>query len=244
MEVRSLYRYARISPLKARDVAREIQGLPVSHALDILTFTPRKAALLIGKTLKSALANAENNHNLAVDGLVVKEAVVNDGPTFKRFKPRARGSAGAIRKRTSHITIVLTDDSATEEPKEKAKSKKTAKKAAKAVEQAPAPAPEVETEEAPAAAPPANLGRVYDSAPDQIDDLKQISGVGPQLEEKLHGFGVYQFAQIAEWGEEQVAAFDDLLNFKGRIERDNWIEQATGFAAGDGGEATSEGEEA
>ncbi len=110
MEVRSLYRYARISPLKARDVAREIQGLPVSTALDVLTFTPRKAAFLIGKTLKSALANAENNHDLAVDTLVVKEAVVNSGPTFKRFKPRARGSAGPIRKRTSHITIVLTDE--------------------------------------------------------------------------------------------------------------------------------------
>ncbi len=110
MEVRSLYRYARISPLKARDVAREIQGMPVSEALDVLTFTPRKAAFLVGKTLKSALANAENNHELEVDSLVVKEAVVDDGPMFKRFKPRARGSAGPIRKRTSHITIVLTDE--------------------------------------------------------------------------------------------------------------------------------------
>ena len=110
MEVRSLYRYARISPLKARDVAREIQGMPVSDALDVLTFTPRKAAFLIGKTLKSALANAENNHDLSVDSLTVKEAVVNDGPTLKRFKARARGSAAPIRKRTCHITIVLTDD--------------------------------------------------------------------------------------------------------------------------------------
>jgi large subunit ribosomal protein L22 len=110
MEVSSHYRYARISPLKARDVAREIQGMPVSVALDVLSFTPRKAAHLIGKTLKSALANAENNHELAVDGLVVKEAVVNSGPVFKRYKPRARGSAGPIRKRTSHISIVLTDE--------------------------------------------------------------------------------------------------------------------------------------
>ena len=110
MEVSSHYRYARISPLKARDVAREIQGMPVSAALDVLSFTPRKAAQLIGKTLKSALANAENNHELAVDGLVVKEAVVNSGPVFKRYKPRARGSAGPIRKRTSHISIVLTDE--------------------------------------------------------------------------------------------------------------------------------------
>ena len=72
MEVRSVYKSARVSPKKARDVAREIQGLPVSDALDTLTFTPRKAAFLIGKTLKSAIANAENNHELDAEKLVVK----------------------------------------------------------------------------------------------------------------------------------------------------------------------------
>lgn len=235
MEVRSLTKYARILPLKARNVASEIQGLPVSDALNILTFTPRKAAYLrIGKTLKSSLANAENNHELAVDGLVVKEAVVNDGPMFKRFKPRARGSAGAIRKRTSHITIILTDNVL--EPKVKTKSdtpKKAKKDASKAAPVIAEPAAEAAAA-ADKAVAPANLGRVYETAPDQIDDLKQISGVGPQLEEKLHGFGVYQFAQITKWGEEQVVAFNDLLNFKGRIERDNWIEQAGALAAGNG----------
>src|SRR5215210_2338298 len=110
MEVRSTYRYAKISPFKAREVTREIQGLPVSAALDIVAFSPKKAAGLIAKTLKSAVANAENNANLRVEGLVVREAVVGEGPTFKRFQPRARGSAGPIRKRTSHIRIVLTDE--------------------------------------------------------------------------------------------------------------------------------------
>ena len=155
MEVRSLTKYARISPLKARDVAREIQGLPVSDALDILTFTPRKAAYLIGKTLKSALANAENNHELSVDGLVVKEAVVNDGPMFKRFKPRARGSAGAIRKRTSHITIVLTDDVAAPAPAA-APAKKAKPEPAPAEEPAEVEAPEAEAPvaEAPEAGAP------------------------------------------------------------------------------------------
>ena len=76
MEVRSIYRYAKISPFKVREVTRAIQGLPVSAALDILAFTPKKAAVLINKTLKSAVANAENNANLKVEGLVVKEAVV------------------------------------------------------------------------------------------------------------------------------------------------------------------------
>lgn len=124
MEVRSVYRYARISPKKARDVAREIQGLPVSDALDTLNFTPKKAAFLIGKTLKSAVANAENNHELSADSLHVKEANVCEGPSFRRFKPRARGSASAIKKRTSHIYIILTDEvEAEEKPARESKSK-------------------------------------------------------------------------------------------------------------------------
>jgi large subunit ribosomal protein L22 len=110
MEVRSIHKYARISPFKVREVTREIQGLPVSAALDLLAFTPKKAAFLIGKTLKSAIANAENNANLKSDGLVVKEAVVGEGPTLKRIMARARGSASPILKRTSHIRIVLSDE--------------------------------------------------------------------------------------------------------------------------------------
>ena len=110
MEVRSTYKYARISPFKVREVTREIQGLPVSAALDLLAFTPKKAAFLIGKTLKSAIANAENNANLKPDGLVVKEAIVGEGPTLKRIMARARGSASRILKRTSHIRIVLSDE--------------------------------------------------------------------------------------------------------------------------------------
>ena len=110
MQIKSIYRGARISAFKAREVTREIQGLPVAAALDILTFSPKKAAVLIGKTLKSAVANAENNANLRVDKLVVQEATVGEGPTLKRFQPKARGSAGPIRKRTSHIRIILTDE--------------------------------------------------------------------------------------------------------------------------------------
>lgn len=124
MEVKSTYKYARISPKKARDVARAIQGMPVSDALDALAYTPRKAAQLVGKTLKSAVANAENNHELIADDLTVKEATVGDGPTFKRFKPRARGSAGAIRKRTSHLYIVLTDEEEIPEPRERSSKPK------------------------------------------------------------------------------------------------------------------------
>ena len=152
MEVRSIYKTARVSPKKARDVAREIQGLPVSEALDALTFTPRKAAFLIGKTLKSAIANAENNHELAADKLVVKEANVSSGPSFRRFKPRARGSASAILKRTSHIKIILTDEITIEEKTQRKKSttKKTEAKKSAPKKEKKAPEPE-EIEEAPAA---------------------------------------------------------------------------------------------
>lgn len=110
MQIHSTYKYARISAFKARELTREIQGLPVAAALDIVTFSPKKAAVLVGKTLKSAVANAENNANLRVDSLVVKEATVGEGPTSKRFQPKARGSAGPILKRTSHIRIILTDE--------------------------------------------------------------------------------------------------------------------------------------
>lgn len=110
MDIVSINKFARISPYKAREVTREIQGLPVSAALDLLAFTPRKAAGLVGRTLKSAIANAENNNDLRPDSLRVREAVVNEGPSFRRFRARARGSASPIIKRTSHIKITLTDE--------------------------------------------------------------------------------------------------------------------------------------
>ena len=110
MEIRSVYRGARISAFKARELTREIQGLPASAALDIIAFSPKKAALMVGKTLKSAIANAENNAELKVDTLVVKEATVGEGPTMKRMKTRARGSGSTIRKRTAHIRIILSDE--------------------------------------------------------------------------------------------------------------------------------------
>src|SRR4030081_2147773 len=131
MEVRSILRYAKISPFKVREVTREIQGLPVSAALDLLAFTPKKAAFLIGKTLKSAVANAENNANLKVDGLVVKEAVVGEGPTMKRMMARARERGSRILKRPSHIRIVLTDEIPIETRETRKAKRKQEEKSAK-----------------------------------------------------------------------------------------------------------------
>ena len=137
MQVSSTYRYAKISAFKAREVTRAIQGLPVSAALDLVAFSPKKAAALVNKTLKSAIANAENNANLRVDGLVVKEAIVGEGPTMKRMMARARGSGSRILKRSSHIRIVLTDEIEIKKREKKtARRKKSARtKAAKATKE-------------------------------------------------------------------------------------------------------------
>ncbi len=118
MEKQAISKHVRISPFKAREVARLIQGKTATEALDMVSLIPRKAARLIEKTLKSAIANAENaepskdGQRRSVDRafLVVKEAVIGEGPTQKRFLPKARGSAGRIRKRTSHIRIVVSDN--------------------------------------------------------------------------------------------------------------------------------------
>jgi len=109
MEVKAITKNARISAKKTRDIAREIQGLPVSVAADILKVTPKKAAYLIEKTIKSAIANAEANAQLSAEDLVVKSVMVDEGPTLKRIMPRARGSANPIRKRSAHITVILSD---------------------------------------------------------------------------------------------------------------------------------------
>jgi large subunit ribosomal protein L22 len=152
MQVRSTYRFARISAFKAREVTREIQGLPASDALNLLRFVPKKAAGLVRKTLASAVANAENNNNLNVENLVVQEAVVGEGPTAKRFQPKARGSAGPILKRTSHIRIILTD-----EIEIKRREKRDRRKSKKASSSRPAARKSTrkQTKEAPAAQPKA-----------------------------------------------------------------------------------------
>lgn len=110
MEVRAMTKYVHISPQKASDFSRTIQGKKVVDALAMVELSPRKAARLFGKTLRSALANAENNYELKRESLTVKEAVANPGPMLRRFRPKARGMAGRIRKRTSHFTVVLTDE--------------------------------------------------------------------------------------------------------------------------------------
>ena len=112
MEVQAVTKYVRISPEKARHVARLLQGKSADDAMSIVNLVPRKAARLLGKTLRSAIANAENNNDLRREDLIVKSAEIGTGPIIKRFRTKARGMAGKIRKRTSHFKIVLTDERA------------------------------------------------------------------------------------------------------------------------------------
>ncbi len=108
--VRAQARYVRTSARKARMVCGHIRGKSIPEARAILAFTPREVARDWSKLLESAVANAENNHELLEDDLIVREAYADEGPTIKRFRPRAMGRATPIRKRTSHLTITLTPD--------------------------------------------------------------------------------------------------------------------------------------
>jgi large subunit ribosomal protein L22 len=110
MRVRAVAKRVRVAPQKARLVADLVRGKPVAEALDILNFSNQKSAGLVRKVLESAIANAENNEAADVDELRVGEIFVDQGFTLKRIKPRAKGRADRILKRTSHITVTVTDE--------------------------------------------------------------------------------------------------------------------------------------
>lgn len=109
MESVAKLRFARISPQKARLVADEVRGMQVERALETLQFSTKKAAQIVRKVLESAVANAEHNEGADIDELKVSVIMVDEGPTMKRMKPRARGRADRILKRTSHLTVRVAD---------------------------------------------------------------------------------------------------------------------------------------
>lgn len=110
MQTKATSKYIRISPQKARLVCDQIRGKAVARALEILQFSPKKAAQPIKKTLESAIANAEHNEGADIDDLKIIEICVNEGPTLKRWRARAKGRANTIFKRTSHITVAVGDN--------------------------------------------------------------------------------------------------------------------------------------
>lgn len=109
MQAKAVARTVRIAPRKARLVIDLIRGKDVGEAIAILKHTPKAASPIVEKLIKSAMANAEHNYEMDVNNLVVAQAYVDEGPTLKRYRPRAQGRASAINKRTSHITVVLTE---------------------------------------------------------------------------------------------------------------------------------------
>lgn len=110
MQVHAIAKYAPLSPSKARLIMQDLRGLPVPEALTRLRFTPKPGARIVAKVLASAAANAENNYNLPPDSLRIAALYAGDARTLRRFKARARGRAGEIRRRTSHITVVVAND--------------------------------------------------------------------------------------------------------------------------------------
>ena len=109
METKAIARFVRISPRKARLIMDQVRGKNVGEARKVLMFTPQKAALLVKKVIDSAVANAEHNNNADIDNLYIKRIYSDEGPSLKRWRPRAQGRAGRIRKRTSHLTVILEE---------------------------------------------------------------------------------------------------------------------------------------
>src|SRR5262252_10318669 len=114
MEARAMARYVRVTPRKARRVVDLIRGMPADEAQAVLQFAPQSASDPVGKVLASAIANAGQSQQVDAGSLVVSRAWVDEGPTMKRFRPRAQGRGFRINKRTSHITVVVSDDDAAE----------------------------------------------------------------------------------------------------------------------------------
>jgi len=109
MEARAIGKYVGVSPRKVRLVAETVRGKPVKRALALLQFTPNKGAIFVRQVIASAAANAENNHALDVDSLYVSRIYVDEGPTQKRFRPRAHGRVSPLLKRSSHVTAVVAE---------------------------------------------------------------------------------------------------------------------------------------
>jgi ribosomal protein L22 len=108
--VRASSRYVRVAPRKARLIANQVRGLHIEQARALLAFSPRGAAQDISKLIESAASNAENNHELIADEMLISEITVDEGPTLRRFRPRAMGRASRINKRTCHIAVALTPE--------------------------------------------------------------------------------------------------------------------------------------
>jgi large subunit ribosomal protein L22 len=134
MEVKAIGKYVSISPKKAREIADLIRGKDATSASNMLRFMPQVSAREVGKVLRSAMANAETNFNLDKDALVIAKITIDGGPTLKRWQPRAKGAAYEIKKRTSHIAVIVSGEIKTKKEETAKKEEKTADKLPESIE--------------------------------------------------------------------------------------------------------------
>jgi large subunit ribosomal protein L22 len=237
-QVRAEAKYIRTSAYKMRPVLDLIRGHKVADAADILRLCERDAAITIGKVLRSAVANAVNNDNQVLEELYVSACYADEGPTIKRFTPRARGRTGKILKRTSHITVLvsqLPDNQlgaarASQEAAAEARARRTAgnkaaaetsaadtRRAASGTKEVVAGVSDVAVEavsevETPAVQPLVSatetVAATTADSASSADKLNQIIGIGPKLETELNDAGITTFAQLAALSDDDVAALD------------------------------------
>jgi large subunit ribosomal protein L22 len=199
---KAILKFIRLSPTKARLIAREVQGMNAELALASLEFMPNKAAGIIAKVIASAVANGDYEP----EEVSILSCRVDKGPVLKRFRPRARGSASRILKPTSHIMVEVGTVIESKEAPKKAEVKKETPKTEKKAE--------VKKETPKSTKKAANA-----------EDLKQLSGVGPAMEKKLNAEGITSIEQIAKMSKEEIAELDAKIGVKGKIE-DTWQAEA------------------
>ena len=191
---KAVLKFIRLSPTKARLVAREVQGMNAEVALAALEFTPNKAAGIIAKVIASAVANGDYEP----EEVEVVSCRVDKGPVLRRFKPRARGSASRILKPTSHIMVEVAP--AGTKADNDAKPAKTEKKVeAKVEKKESTPAPKKATKK----------------ADKKGDDLTKIKGVGKAYQEKLNSEGFFTYEDVANMNEEQIQMMEEKYSFRG-----------------------------
>jgi large subunit ribosomal protein L22 len=192
---RAVLKYVRVSPTKARLVAREVQGMNAELALAALEFMPNKAAGIIYKVIASAVANGDYEP----EEVIITDCRVDKAAVMKRWRPRARGTATRILKPTSHIYVEVAEAAKSEAPKaEKKPTKKAAKKEAPAETAAKAAATEAAK-----------------ASEKKGDDLTKIKGIGKAYQQKLNDEGIYTYEDVANMTEEQIAMMEEKYSFKG-----------------------------
>ena len=203
-------KFIRVSPNKARLVAREVQGMNAEKALAALEFMPNKAAGIISKVIASAVANGD----FEPEEVTITSCRVDKAAVMKRWRPRARGTATRILKPTAHIFVEVADEAsvakaAEEKATKKVEAKPVGKKVAKKADEKASDSAKTETAKTVAkAAPKATTDA-------KGDDLTKIKGIGKVYQSKLNGEGIYSFADLANMSKEQIATMEEKYSFKG-----------------------------